>query len=251
NSSAGGTTGAAGATGMIGTGGAMSTGGALPSCNPDAGLDNAVACGHLVEAGGTTLNTNFTADVTVTAVAGVASGKTPCSGNGTQRMSVAAADGRTWNLDFNVTGLPANFIRTGDALGLTVASWVGGTTIGGASVSQSVVVTRGGKTILITWTGTADALGGNPPTSSSGAPAPVTIAGVSLTDDGRICESYQGSCWARFHRALVTVGASSTTANPGRSVSLGGLQIVLQNFQDVSGGMCDGLGELTFAAFAP
>jgi len=75
--------------------------------------------------------------------------------------------------------------------------------------------------------------------------------GVSLADDGRICESYQGSCWTSFHRALVTVGASSTTANPGRSVSLGGLQIVLQKFQDVSGGSCDGLGELTFAAFAP
>lgn len=136
----------------------MSTGGALPSCSPDAGLDNAVACGYLVEAGGITLNTNFTADVTVTAVAGVGSAN-PCPANGTKSLSLAAADGRTWNLDFNVTGLPANFIRTGDTLGLTVASWVGGTTIGGPSVSQSVVVTRGGETILITWTGTADARG--------------------------------------------------------------------------------------------
>jgi hypothetical protein len=228
----------------------MSTGGALPSCSPDAGLDNAVACGYLVEAGGITLNTNFTADVTVTAVAGVGSAN-PCPANGTKSLSLAAADGRTWNLDFNVTGLPANFIRTGDTLGLTVASWVGGTTIGGPSVSQSVVVTRGGETILITWTGTADALLGNSPPSSSGVPAPVTIAGVSLADDGRICESFQGACWTSFHRALVTVGASSTTFQPGQSVSVGGLQVVLQKFEDVSGGSCDGLGELTFAAFAP
>jgi len=67
------------------------------------------------------------------------------------------------------------------------------------------------------------------PPSSSGVPAPVTIAGVSLADDGRICESYQGSCWTSFHRALVTVGASSTTANPGRSVSLAGYRSSCRN----------------------
>jgi hypothetical protein len=230
----------------------MSTGGALPSCNPDAGLDNAVACGYLVEAGGTTLNTNFTADVTVTAVAGVASVRTPCSENGTQRLSVSAADGRTWNLDFNVTGLPANFIRTGDTLGLTVASWVGGNTIWGAPVSQSVVVTRGGKTILITWTGSASAIWGLALQSGGGAPAPVTIDAVSLANDGIIC-AFTDICGTWYHRALITVGTSSTTLDPGQSASVGGLQVVLETFEDAvdTSGMCDGLGELTFAAFAP
>jgi hypothetical protein len=210
-----------------------------------------VACGYLVAAGITTLNTNFTADVTVTAVADVASAN-PCTANGTKSLSLAAADGRTWQLDFNVTGLPANFIRTGDALGLTVASWLSGTTIGGPPVSQSVVVTRGGKTILITWTGTASALSWRDPQSSGGAPAPVTIDAVSLANDGIVCASTASECEWHHRRALITVGTSSTTVEPGQSVSVGGLQVVLETFKDaVDTGMCDGLGRLTFAAFAP
>jgi hypothetical protein len=215
-------------------------------------MGDAVACGEVVTVDNnraTVLDTNLTADVTVTAVA--ASNRTDC-GNGAQRLSLAAADGRTWTLDLNVDGLPANFIRKGDALGLTVATWPGGRTIGGSTLSQSVVVTRGGKTILVTWFGSADAIFPGSP-KGVGAPAPVTIAGVNLADDGIICEYYDfPSCQIQPHRALITVGASSAAVSPGQSVSVGGLQVVLQRFEDdVDLGSCDKLGHLTFAAFAP
>jgi len=65
------------------------------------------------------------------------------------------------------------------------------------------------------------------PPSSSGVPAPVTIAGVSLADDGRICESTKALV-GQLPQALVTV-EPARHREPGRSVSLGGYRSSCRN----------------------
>ncbi len=115
-----------------------------------------------------------------------------------------------------------------------------------------MVLTRGGKTILFTWSETAGTVTYPRDLKSGGAPAPITVAGLSLTDDGIICEYRQSLCSAWHHRARITVGSGSAIVESGHSVSVGGLQVVLQTYVDaVDYGYCDGVGRLTFAAFVP
>jgi hypothetical protein len=213
----------------------------MPSCSGTAG-EGTSACGLLVTTTGPSylwhvpiLEANLSADVMVKSV-GLAADPSDCSG---QLLTLAAADGRTWTMELNVTDLPKDFIRVGDKLGLTVASWAGANSSMGHDISQSLVITWDGKTILVTWRQSLNAM--------QGPPGPASLGGITLASAEKLCETAAG--WGRYHRALVSVGSDSAKVAPGESVEIGGMHVVLEDFHEYIGGY-DSWSQLRFAAFA-
>jgi hypothetical protein len=122
--------------------------------------------------------------------------------------------------------------------------------------SQSVLLTREGKTVLVAWTGTGSAVSARNPTgrADAGAPTSASVGGLALLDAGGSCaggSSGGGFCEERTHVAQVTIGAQSVLLDPRTTLPVGGMQVVIAEYYDaIDTGICDSFSELTFAAFA-
>jgi len=226
-----------------GKGGGPGGAGGYPTC--PAGVPVEVA-GTILAADGQPVAAPVTATVTVTSVDGCTTsscGCELCTATKANLRFVLADTGaaRTWTLLLRIPDMPAEFIKAGDVLDMTVAASADIAHF--TTINQTIVLARAGKVVAFT----------AHLASFFDQPLPqLDSFGIGVSDAGILCQrsNVADNCIVRPRAARVMIGTDIGTVADGQTRQVGGFSFSIGRFvQFVDTGFCDSKSETVMAGF--
>jgi hypothetical protein len=203
----------------------------------------AVVEGLLVDDAGKAIEASFKANVVVGGVSTCTASTCPSDIRpGGKKISVSAADARTWTLFVNLPDLPTEYIRINDAFTLDVTAAIDGGFFY-RIVNQTVVLAMAGKPSLFFAKTT-----GNPI-----PPLPKLDAyGITFEQGAATCDSLGIGCIERHRMVRVSFDGASAVVAPGETAHVSSLSFASSHFNESPPtGFCDGTGDLLMGGFLP